>query len=321
MEAQYYPPDRVQFVTLTYNEDFLPVVEVEDPYTGQRMLRETLRKTDLQAVIRRMDYHYRKKYDKALRYLAAGEYGGQFGRPHYHLILFDIGQAEAMEIAYRAWSVPVTTPGLVSENTGQVKVKIPNGSKFGWELHNVSCADSRHQMGYLTFGEGNALTVAYTASYTLSGLTDKTKMPEGIENEFALWSKRPGIGARYMRDYGESLAHRFQIAGLPSTYDDEKPIIGLPYSVELPTTKGNKPFPIDRTMLNHLLKGMGIEPDGEEAKAARKYAYETRQIATEMPGDPFGLHAEAVDLARRGAGRADKMVRRHKQKRRESKIA
>ena len=320
MEAQYYPINRTQFVTLTYNEEFLPVVLVEDRHTGEKMPHETLRKRDLQAALRRMDYRYRKLHGKALRYLAAGEYGGQFGRPHYHLILFDLTQQEASEICYQAWSVPIGTPGLVSENTGKVKVKTPNTNRHGWHFEKVLAGETRHQMGFITIGEGNALSVAYTASYTLAGITDKALMPEGVEPEFALWSTRPGIGSQFMRDYGAHLAQNFQVAGLPSTYDDAKPVIGLPHSVDLPTPDGPKPFALDRTMRNHLLRGMGIDPDGDEAKEARSYAYETRQQAMMLPGDPLGIRKEATDLARKGFGRAGKMRRRHLEKRRSTHL-
>lgn len=58
------------FLTLTYEDEHLP------PYEG-------LSKRDLQLFFKRL----RKRLGK-LRYFACGEYGEQFGRPHYHVILF-----------------------------------------------------------------------------------------------------------------------------------------------------------------------------------------------------------------------------------------
>lgn len=68
------------FVTLTYNEENLP---------------GSLQVIDLQKFFRR----FRKLHQ--VRYFAVGEYGGRFGRPHYHCILWfsevvDSARLEAM---------------------------------------------------------------------------------------------------------------------------------------------------------------------------------------------------------------------------------
>ena len=315
MEAQYYPPLQTVFVTLSYNEDFLPVVTVEDPLTGEMIQHETLCKAELQAFLKSLNYHHEKATGRKVRYLAAGEYGGQFGRPHYHLVLFGITHQLAYELCYRCWSV-AKRPGLVSEHVNRVKVKTPNTSKYVYHFVEVEAAKTRHQKGYLTFGEANPLSVAYTASYTLSGISSVNRRPEAVEKEFALWSTRPGLGAEFITEYGRHLAESYHIVGLPSTHENGKPVCGLPNSIHLPTPKGPKPFALDRTMRNHMLKGMGIEPDSDEAKEARRYAFETRQQAMELPGDPLGLYREAVQMARKGANRAAKMARRHANKRR-----
>lgn len=65
------------FVTLTYAEEWLP-------HQG------TLVKRDLQNFFKRL----RKMYPKPIRYFACGEYGDQFGRPHYHAIIFGLSPFE-----------------------------------------------------------------------------------------------------------------------------------------------------------------------------------------------------------------------------------
>lgn len=60
------------FVTLTYDNKNLPE-------------NASLRKRDLQLFMKRLRKKFRKK---KIRFFAAGEYGENFGRPHYHIILF-----------------------------------------------------------------------------------------------------------------------------------------------------------------------------------------------------------------------------------------
>jgi hypothetical protein len=64
--------DQACFITLTYNDEHVP-------FGG------TLVKRDLQLFFKRL----RKSLDgKKIRYYACGEYGGDYGRPHYHAIVF-----------------------------------------------------------------------------------------------------------------------------------------------------------------------------------------------------------------------------------------
>jgi hypothetical protein len=65
------------FLTLTYNEEFLPRTTDGDA---------TLKKRDLVNYFKRL----RHKTPK-IRYFACGEYGDQTQRPHYHAIVFGIG--------------------------------------------------------------------------------------------------------------------------------------------------------------------------------------------------------------------------------------
>lgn len=60
------------FVTLTYNDKFLPE-------------GNSLKKSDIQKFIKRLR---RKIEPKRIRYYYVGEYGGKTNRPHYHIIIF-----------------------------------------------------------------------------------------------------------------------------------------------------------------------------------------------------------------------------------------
>lgn len=67
------------FLTLTYDDDSLPMVQGAD---GAPV--PTLRPTDLQLFLKRLRNHVR------FRFFAVGEYGSRTWRPHYHAILFSI---------------------------------------------------------------------------------------------------------------------------------------------------------------------------------------------------------------------------------------
>lgn len=72
-ELNYW--DKAVFVTLTYADCFLPA-------------NGSLRKRDLQLFFKRL-----RKYSNAkLKYYACGEYGSKTNRPHYHAIIFGLGQ-------------------------------------------------------------------------------------------------------------------------------------------------------------------------------------------------------------------------------------
>lgn len=69
-EASLY--DRNIFVTLTYSDDFLP-------YDG------SLVKRDFVLFLKKLRF----QFGEGIRFYMCGEYGENFGRPHYHAILFN----------------------------------------------------------------------------------------------------------------------------------------------------------------------------------------------------------------------------------------
>lgn len=75
-----------QFATLTYRNDNLPS-------------NESLSKRDVQLFLKRL----RKSiYPRKMKYFICGEYGGEYGRPHYHAIFFGISKLDE-KLVYDAW--------------------------------------------------------------------------------------------------------------------------------------------------------------------------------------------------------------------------
>ena len=77
--------DRSCFVTLTYNEENLP----KD---------RSLNIEDYQKFLKLLRYFTKRK----IRYVLVGEYGKKDERPHYHAILFGVGEDES-EVIEKSW--------------------------------------------------------------------------------------------------------------------------------------------------------------------------------------------------------------------------
>lgn len=74
-EKEYW--DKAGFVTLTYNDEHIP-------------LGETLVKKDLRNFFKRL----RKNTGLKIKFFASGEYGEKYDRPHYHAIIFGIDPSD-----------------------------------------------------------------------------------------------------------------------------------------------------------------------------------------------------------------------------------
>ena len=94
------------FITLTY--DTLHV-----PLTKKKLM--TLRKSDFQKFMKRL----RKKHKSKLRYYMCGEYGENYWRPHYHVILFNLDDVNKVADAWKEDGKPIGSVhiGTVNEKT------------------------------------------------------------------------------------------------------------------------------------------------------------------------------------------------------------
>lgn len=132
----------------------------------------TLRKRDLQLFMKRL----RKERPQGLRFFACGEYGEQTRRPHYHLLLFNTSFPDM-----RRWS------GYGSQT-----------------LFASAELDGLWKNGAALIGEVTDASCAYVARYITKKITgDAAAAYYGKrEPEFALMSRRPGIGLPYLLSFG-----------------------------------------------------------------------------------------------------------------------
>lgn len=166
------------FVTLTYDDDHLPTVEMKDGRIAGNLVPK-----DLQDWLKRL----RSVLSPLrLRFFAVGEYGSRSYRPHYHAILF----------------------GFPSCSNVQTRVDHTNG-----RADAIRCCSSCRVIqrtwphGLIQLGQVNAQSTAYIARYTVKKLTGNMEaLYNGRTPEFARMSlKNGGIGAPAVSDVARAL--------------------------------------------------------------------------------------------------------------------
>lgn len=109
------------FLTLTYSDENLPP-------------RHSLRPDDLRLWL----YRFRNAAPRPFRYMAVGEYGDLYGRPHYHLVVFGLSPDECNALA------PTWTGGFF-----QAKPLIPERAQYiaGYTVKKLTKADDSRLRG------------------------------------------------------------------------------------------------------------------------------------------------------------------------------
>lgn len=180
------------FVTLTYDDKHLPPDRSLD-YRHYQLFMKRLRKSAWQGMNQensecRADRHKGKfgTDNAVIRFYMGGEYGDQYGRPHYHAILFGVDFGDKV---YHG--------------------KTPAGSK----IYVSATLDKLWGKGYASIGDVTFESAAYVARYIMAKKTgDEEKHyyniidPETGEihkrkKEFNNMSRRPGIGAAWMEKF------------------------------------------------------------------------------------------------------------------------
>lgn len=179
--------DQNYFVTLTYDNDHLPMHDSKTTKEGKIYVWQddwtgTLRKRDLQLFFKRL----RKRIPKFL-YMACGEYGGQNGRPHYHVILF--GAELPTETFYNARLI---------NNEFYYQNDIIEEC---WTEETGSGNGTGRSLGFSNISNASWNTIAYTARYVVKkqmGMYADDEMCKlGRDREFIVTSRNPAIGKEY----------------------------------------------------------------------------------------------------------------------------
>jgi hypothetical protein len=169
------------FITLTYNNENLP----ED---------NSLNYDHFQTFIRTLRDHFRWHEGKTgIRFYMAGEYGEQFGRPHYHACLFGINFSDR-----------------------KFHKRTPSGSN----IYVSKILESLWPYGYSSIGDVTFESAAYVARYIMKKQTGHQRDDHGLlpkdhytwcnletgevherKPEFNKMSLKPGIGATWLEKH------------------------------------------------------------------------------------------------------------------------
>jgi len=124
MESQKW--DSVYFITLTYDQDHVPLSLSKDGVTTM-----TLRPKDLQDFIKRLRREQEYYFGNTIRFYAVGEYGEQFHRPHYHGIFFGLKLNDIVEHHRNSSGRMIHTSKTIERiwKNGLIEVEV-----MSWEL-------------------------------------------------------------------------------------------------------------------------------------------------------------------------------------------
>lgn len=200
MEAQYH--DHSYMITLTYDDEHVPrtwpyteswehTVRYCDPRSGHVRLTKskqyrgdevmTLNPKDLQDFVKRLRRDQEYHHSNTIRYYAVGEYGSQYHRPHYHIIVFGLILDDIVEIGRNA---------------------------HGTILHDSATIRKIWGKGITEVSPMNWQDAAYCARYTTKKL-GKAETDFYVENclvpEFTRMSLKPAIGAQYYEDHKDEI--------------------------------------------------------------------------------------------------------------------
>lgn len=181
------------FLTLTYADENIPerVItdengEVQVDYNGKPVIANPLNKKHLQdfnkRLRRRWDYEH---HHEGIRHFGTGEYGDKTGRPHYHEMLFNLPLYDLKEVEERFF--------------------IKQGQKVKYTLYWSKELQKLWPYGRITVGEFNDTTCGYMAGYAVKKRKGKQAeewyRERGLEPEFMISSRRPGIGFNYFDEH------------------------------------------------------------------------------------------------------------------------
>lgn len=189
LESLYH--DESWFVTLTYNDFFIPEVGMIDENTGEFVRHYSLFKRDVQLFLKR----FREMVDYPIRFYCAGEYGSKTFRPHYHLIIFGLKLEDLKDKDGR--------PDLYGDNVGRSGYDLYRSRLLERAWSKVVC-DRVWPIGNVVVAPVNWKTCAYVARYVTKKIAngnDDVYQKLGIAPPFSTCSRKPGIAYQYYLDH------------------------------------------------------------------------------------------------------------------------
>lgn len=184
MLLEYDHTKKACFVTLTYNDTFVPHTDIsEDIYT--------LRKEDLQKFMKRLREHFD---GVEIRFYACGEYGSHTFRPHYHIILFGLDKEDFAE-----------KPEKCKFNCNEC-FRICGKNEIGNNYYSSCLLSYLWPYGFSMVADYSWNSGAYVSRYVtkkLKGTSKELYEQFHLVPPFTQMSLKPGIGSFYYQENKE----------------------------------------------------------------------------------------------------------------------
>lgn len=168
-ESKLY--EQNSFITLTYDDQSLP-------------LNYGLDLRHLQLFMKRL----RKSLPQKIRFFACGEYGDQNGRPHYHAIIFNYDPADKLKHSLNHLN-------QINYSSESLTALWSHGFATTADVEFKSCA---YVSRYVTKKIKSDDSYGAERYYRLSPVDGQYY---SVRPEFAVMSRRPGIGYAYTRQF------------------------------------------------------------------------------------------------------------------------
>lgn len=173
-EASLYSDN--SFLTLTYAPEYVPA-------------GRSLYYRDFQLFMKRLK---KRLANRSIRFYMCGEYGDNYGRPHYHAILFDIDFPDKELFKVNRQGDPVYKSKFLTDTWG---------------------------LGHVTFGGVSFESAAYVARYVCKKITGNAELVQNhyqyfdlqdgqiysLVPEFANMSRKPGIGKAWLDKFASDV--------------------------------------------------------------------------------------------------------------------
>lgn len=159
------------FVTLTYSDEHLP--------------RDGVSKREMQLFLKRL------RFDIApvrVRFFCVGEYGGKFGRPHYHVVLFGYDFSDDRTLWRKSAS------GFLTYRSARLERLWPFGHS---EIGTVTVQSAGYAARYCLKKVNGA-----AADEHYQRVDPETGEVVRVNAEFIQMSNRPGIGRGWLNRWG-----------------------------------------------------------------------------------------------------------------------
>uniref|UniRef100_A0AAU8AUZ5 Replication initiator protein n=1 Tax=Dulem virus 151 TaxID=3145628 RepID=A0AAU8AUZ5_9VIRU len=273
LELEYH--DSAYFITLTYDNEHIPITYYADSETGEALPAGTLCKRDFQLFMKRL----RKAFlDDHIRFFMCGEYGDDTFRPHYHAIIYGLHLNDLVPYKRSPDGKFIYYNSPCLQRCWSVVEKSKDG-----------ITPLASPIGFAVVAQVTWETCAYVARYVMKkqkGPMSEVYQTFNIEPPFTLMSRKPGIARQWYEDH-------------PDCYDYE--------FINIKTETGGKKFRPPRyfdSLLEH------DDPDKyEQLKETRRRMAEASQAAKKR--ETSLSFTEALEVQERSvADRLKKLQRR-----------